>query len=175
MRNLILAVCAVSTVVPATAQVKSGKFAVFVSGIGNATPVAESLINKMNASKPFEAVSGKNDSSKVAVLISCMDRKQGDPFACLYVSHHNGATFKSFLGAGMYIAKTADEVSDNFLVAIAQDIVERFNDTSTQNLREGLESCLLMTESKCNVPDPLQKELGAKELTLGQYLMKKNQ
>jgi hypothetical protein len=33
----------------------------------------------------------------------------------------------------------------------------------------------LMTDSKCNVPDPLQKEFGAKQLTLGQYLLKKNQ
>jgi hypothetical protein len=137
------------------AQSKPEKFMVFVTGIEDSAPVVKALISKMNASKPFEAVTSKNDPSKVAVLVSCMARKQQEPFACMYVSHYNGATFRSFLGAGMFVAKSADEVADNFLGAIAQDIVERFNDTNTQNLKEGLESCLLMTESKCNVPDSL--------------------
>ena len=175
MRNVLFTLWVLVTlVVPARSQDKSEKFAVFVSGLESAAPVAASLIKKMNASKPFEAVTNK-DPSKVVVLVSCMPRKAPEPFACLYVSHYNGATFKSFLGAGLFVAKTADEVSDNFLGSIAQDIVERYSDTNIQNLREGLESCLLMTESKCNVPDPLQKEFGATELTLGQFLLKKNQ
>jgi hypothetical protein len=33
----------------------------------------------------------------------------------------------------------------------------------------------LLTDSKCNVPTPLQAELGEKQLTLGQYMFKKNQ
>ena len=109
------------------------------------------------------------------MLISCMPRKQTDPFVCMYVSHYNGATFKTFLGGGLFFSASAEEVSDNFLGSIAQDIVERFDNTSTDNLRQALESCLLMTDSKCNVPDPLQKEFGTKQLTLGQYLLKKNQ
>jgi hypothetical protein len=172
MRNALLAALLFATVCPA--QNKSEKFVVFVTGIEDATPVVKDLTAKMNASKSFEAAASKNDPSKVAVLVSCMARKQQEPFACMYVSHYNGATFRSFLGAGMFVAKSADEVADNFLGAIAQDIVERFNDTSTQNLKEGLESCLLMAESKCNVPEPLQKQFGAKELTLGQFLLKKN-
>jgi hypothetical protein len=108
------------------------------------------------------------------VLVSCMDRKQTDPFACLYVSHYNGPTFKTFMGAGLFVSKTADEVASNFLGAIAQDIVERYEDSDKSNLREGLEACLFLTESKCNVPDPLQKELNAQQLTLGQYLLKKD-
>jgi hypothetical protein len=159
----------------ASAQEKSDKFAVFVTGLGDAAPVAQSLIKKLNASKPFEAVTA-NDDSKVAVLISCMSRsKAADPFVCMYVAQYNGATFKTFLGGGLYIATNADDVASNFLGSIAQDIMERFNATSLDNLREGLQSCLLMTESKCNVPDPLQKEFNAKELTLGQYLLKKHQ
>ena len=128
----------------------------------------------LNDSKPFEAV-GKNDSSKVVVLISCLARTKGDPFGCLYVSHYNGATFKTFMGADLFVAKDADTVATNFLGSIAQDIVERYNDISIDNLREALESCLLMTDSKCNVPDPLQQEFNAKQLTLGQFLLKKNQ
>src|ERR1035438_9143605 len=72
------------------------------------------------------------------------------------------------------LSMTADAVASNFLGSIAQDIVERWDNTNTDNLRQGLESCLLLTDSKCNVPDPLQKELGASQLTLGQYLLKKH-
>jgi hypothetical protein len=160
--------------VSASSQGKSDKFAVFVTGLGDAAPVAQSLIKKLNESKPFEAVTQK-DPSKVVVVISCMSRKQTDPFACMYVSHYNGATFKTFLGGGLFFSTSADAVASNFLASIAQDIVERFDNTHTDNLRQALESCLLMTDSKCNVPDPLQKEFGAKQLTLGQYLLKKNQ
>ncbi len=159
---------------PASPQDKSDKFAVFVTGLNDAAPVAQSLIKKLNESKPFEVV-GKNDTAKVVVLISCIPRKQADLFVCMYVSQYNGATFKTFLGGGMWAATSADAVSGNFLASIAQDIVERFDSTSKDNLREALQACLLMTDSKCNVPDPLQKEFGAKELTLGQYLLKKNQ
>ena len=155
MRNLLLTLCFLATLAtPGRSQNKPGKVGIFVSGSESAAPVAASLIQKMNASKPFEAVSSK-EPSNVVVLVSCTPRKATEPFVCLYVSHYNGATFKSFLGAGLFVAKTADEVSDNFLGAIAQDIIERYNDTNIQNLKEGLESCLLMTESKCNVPDVL--------------------
>ena len=170
---VLLALLAIA--LSATAQEKSDKFAVFVTGLGDAAPVAQSLIKKLNASKPFEAVTA-NDSSKVAVLISCMSRsKATDPFGCMYVAHYNGATFRTFLGGGLYFAMSADDVASNFLSALAQDILERYEATTLDNLREGLQSCLLMTESKCNVPDPLQKEFNAKELTLGQYLLKKHQ
>jgi hypothetical protein len=160
--------------VSASPQGKSDKFAVFVTGLDDAAPITQSLIKKLNASKPFEAV-GKDETAKVVVLISCMPHKPTDPFVCMYVSHYNGATSKTFLGGGMWAATSADAVSDNFLGSIAQDIVERFDDTSKDNLREALQACLLMTDSKCNVPDPLQKEFNAKQLTLGQYLLKKNQ
>jgi hypothetical protein len=93
----------------------------------------------------------------------------------LYVAHYNGATFKTFLGGGLFFSTSADVVASNSLGSIAQDIVERFDSTNTDNLREALESCLLMTDAKCNVPDPLQKEFGAKQLTLGQYLLKNNE
>jgi zinc transporter ZupT len=160
--------------VSASPQEKSDKFAVFVTGLDDAAPVTQSLIKKLNESRPFEAVT-KEDPSKVAVLISCMSRKQTDPFVCMYVSHYNGATFKTFLGGGLFLSASADAVASNFLGSIAQDIVERFDSTNTDNLRGALESCLLLTDAKCNVPGPLQKEFGAKQLTLGQYLLKKHQ
>jgi len=79
------------------------------------------------------------------------------------------------MGAGNAVGKTSDEVSANFLGAIAQDIVERYNDTDKDNLRQALQACLLLTDSKCNVPNPLQKELEAKQLTLGRYLLMQHQ
>jgi hypothetical protein len=82
---------------------------------------------------------------------------------------------KTFLGAGLFFARTAELVATNFLGSIAQDIVERYDKMSIENLKEGLEVCLLMTDSKCNVPGPLQKEFGEKQLTLGQYILTKNQ
>lgn len=159
---------------PASSQGKSDKFAIFVTGLDDAVPVSQSLIKKLNKSEPFEVVD-KNDAAKVVVLVSCVSRKQTDPFLYMYVAHFNGPTFKTFLGAGMWVGTSAEAVSDNFLASIARDIVERFDSTSKDNLREALQSCLLMTDSKCNVPDPLQKEFGATQLTLGQYLLKKNQ
>ena len=92
----------------------------------------------------------------------------------MYVSNLNGATFKTFLGGGLFFSMSADDVADNFLGPVAQDIVERWDDTNQDNLRQALQSCLLLTDTKCNVPDSLQKEFGAKQLTLGQYLMKTN-
>lgn len=83
--------------VPASPQEKSNKFAIFVTGLDDAAPDAQSLITKLNASKPFEAV-GKNDTAEVVVLVSCSSRKQTDPFLCMYVLHFNGPAFKTFLG-----------------------------------------------------------------------------
>ena len=76
------------------------------------------------------------------------------------------------MGGGLYISMTPDDVANNFLKSIAQDIVERFNDTNKDNLRDSLKSCLFLTDTKCNVPTPLQEEFGEKQLTLGQFLMK---
>jgi len=171
-KSIALVVAILALAGTAGSQEKSEKFAIFVTGLESAAPVAQSLIKQMNASKPFEAV-GQKDPSKVVVLVSCMPRKESGPFACMYVSHYNGPSFKTFLGAGMFFATTAEMVATNFLGSIAQDIVERYDKANIDNLREGLEVCLLLTDTKCNVPDPLQKEFDAKQLTLGQYFLKK--
>jgi hypothetical protein len=139
--------------IPASSQEKSDKFAVFVTGLDDAAPVAQSLIKKMKVSMTFDPVTTE-DSSKVVVLISCLPRKRSEPFVCRYVSHYNGETSKIFLGDGLYFSAIPDEVANDFLVAITSDIVD---------------TCLLMTDSKC--PDPVQKELGTKQLIHGQYHM----
>jgi hypothetical protein len=168
----ILSVLLTLLALSANGQEKSDKFAIYISGMDTAVPVVDALTKMMNASKPLKAV-GPKDDNKLAVLVKCMDRKQTDPFVCMYVSHFSGASFQTFMGGGILAAGSADTIATNFLSAIAQDIVERYNDTDKNNLRQGLEACLLLTESKCNVPDPLQQEFDAKQLTLGQYLLKR--
>ena len=63
-------------------------------------------------------------------------------------------------------------MATQFLGSIANDIVDRFGDTDKENMKQALETCLLRTDTKCNVPERLQKEIGATQLTLGQYLFK---
>jgi len=116
----------------------------------------------------------KDDVSKVIITIDCMAReKQSMAFVCMHVLHFNGASLKTFMGGGLYVAATADDVANNFLASIAQDIVDRFDSINKDNLRSTLESCLMLTDTKCNVPGPLQKEFGQKQMTLGQYMISK--
>jgi hypothetical protein len=177
--KLILLVLAALVATPTFAQGKGDKpptekFALFVFGGDDASVVTKVLVQKVNDSKPFIAVS-KDDASKATVLVDCMHRdKPEQPFVCMYVSHYNGAAFKTMLGAGEYVSQTADDMANNLLAAIAADIVERWDETDKTNLREALEACLFLTDSKCNVPTPLQAGLGEKQLTLGQYMFKKN-
>jgi hypothetical protein len=178
MRHALLAL-AVLIAMPMSAQTKSEKppsekFALFVFGGDDAAAVTKVLIQKVNDSKPFVAVS-KDDSSKATILVDCMHRdKPEEPFICMYVSHYNGAAFKTMLGAGEYISQGAEDMANSLLAAIAADIVERWDSTDKTNMREALEACLFLTDSKCNVPTPLQAGLGEKQLTLGQYIFKKN-
>jgi len=141
-------------------QAKSEKFGLFVTGASDAEPVVKALTKALNESKPFEVVS-KADS-KVAVLVSCMERQKTQPFVCMYVASFNGAAFQTFMGGGLYVAADADTLALNFLQSIAADIVERFDGTSVSNARQTLEGCLFLSEPGCDVPEQLQKELGAK-------------
>jgi hypothetical protein len=151
------------------------KFAVFIVSNADSSAVTKALVQKLNESKPFVVVS-KDDLSKAIVIVDCMHRvKTEQPFICMYVTHYNGVAFKTMVGAGEYISGTADDMASNLVAAIASDIVERWDDTNKRNLKESLEACLYLTDSKCNVPTPLQAELGEKQLTLGQYMFKKHQ
>jgi hypothetical protein len=175
MRNLlavlpVLAFLFVGTAIPQ--QKPDEDFLVYVVAQGPAEPIGKALKKRLSVSKPF-AVATKDDVSKVVVLVSCMDHdKEGLPYACMYVLSLNGSTFKTFMGGGLYLGMTPEIVANNFLKSIAQDIVERFENTNKENLRDALKSCLFLTDTKCNVPTPLQKEFGEKQLTLGQFMMK---
>jgi hypothetical protein len=160
-------------VVPAVPQQqRDDDFLIYVVAQGTAEPIAKALKKKLSMSRPF-AVATKDDVSKVVVLISCMDHDKAElPYACMYVLSLNGSAFKTFMGGGLYLAMTPDDMPTNFLKSIAQDIVERFENTNKENLRDALKSCLFLTDTKCNVPTPLQQEFGEKQFTLGQFMMK---
>jgi hypothetical protein len=165
---ILFAFLCVSSAVP---QQHDDDFLIYVVGMNTAAPIAKALKRKMSSSRPF-AVATKDDASKAVVLITCMDHdSEKMPYACMYVLSLNGAAFKTFMGGGMNLAMTPDDMADNFLKSIAQDIVERFENTNKENLRDALRSCLFLTDTKCNVPKPLQAEFGDKQLTLGQYMM----
>jgi hypothetical protein len=162
-------------IVPTVPQEKNEDFLVYVVGGDSAAPIVKALKKKFSTTKPF-GVATKDDVSKVVVLVSCMDHdKEGVPYACMYVLSLNGAAFKTFMGGGLYLAMTPESMATNFLPSIAQDIIERFDKTNKDNLRDSLKSCLFLTDTKCNVPGPLQEELGEKQLTLGQYMMRSQQ
>jgi hypothetical protein len=76
------------------------------------------------------------------------------------------------MGGGIYVGKTAGEIADNFVGAVAQDIAERWDGITRANAVEMLESCLFLTQSSCAVPDRLMPELRVKVLNLSQYVQK---
>jgi hypothetical protein len=172
MLALVVSICFAFIAPAVPQQRRDDDFLIYVVGLGSAEPIGKALKKKLNVSRPF-AVATKDDVSKVVVLISCMDHdKEGLPYACMYVLSLNGASFKTFMGGGLYLAMTPEGMANNFVKSIAQDIVERFESTNKENLRDALKSCLFLTDTKCNVPKPLQDELGEKQLTLGQFMMK---
>jgi hypothetical protein len=172
MRKLLAVLTALTFLFVAPAipqQQQNDDFLIYV--VGGQETIVKALKKKLSVSKPF-SIAMKDDVSKVVVLVSCMDHKEGLPYACMYVLSLNGAAFKTFMGGGLYLAMTPEDMANNFVTAIAQDIVERFENTNKENLRDALKSCLFLTDTKCNVPTPLQQEFGEKQLTLGQFMMK---
>jgi hypothetical protein len=159
---------------PAFPQGTSEKIPVLVVGFEDASPVAKALINKLEASKPFRVVANADaDGSAIKVLLKCMPVNSKGSLACSYTSHQSGLTFDMFLGGGVGVYVDPESAATLMLGAVAADIVERYNDLGKQNLKKMLESCLLLTASTCNVPEPLQNEFNATQLTLGQFLLKK--
>ncbi len=74
------------------------------------------------------------------------------------------------MGGGIYEAAKAEVAADNFLAAIAEDFVERWNGMVRANAVENLEACLMLTQSNCKVPDFLVSELKVKIINMSQYL-----
>ncbi len=115
------------------------------------------------------------DNSKDANLVfteDCMPRKTTEPYVCFYTTHFAGGSSKTFLGGGIYTANNANDIANNFVASVAQDVVERWEDTARDNAIETLESCLFLTQSSCAVPEKLVPELKVKVLNLSQYLQK---
>ena len=122
--------------------------------------------------KLFKLVDSSDPSLGVLFTEDCMPRQATEPYVCFYTTHYAGGTNKTFMGGGIYTAKNAADVADNFVSSVAQDIVERWTSTTRANAIKTLESCLFLTQSSCKVPDSLEAELKAKIINLSQYLQK---
>ena len=121
----------------------------------------------------FKLVSPDDASAALVFQADCMPRQaQGAPFLCFYTLHYSGATSKSFMGGGINVTKTANEMADGFLASVAQDILENMTNTIRTNSVEGLEACLFLAQASCAVPEVLLPELQIKTLNLSQYLQK---
>jgi hypothetical protein len=119
----------------------------------------------------FTLVDPKDSKLSLLVTSDCIPQKQkGDPFVCFYTSAYAGGTTKTFMGGGIYQADTAENVADNFLSSLAQDVVERWDGMVRANAIENLETCLMLTQSSCKVPDPLVPDLKMKTINLSQYM-----
>jgi hypothetical protein len=120
----------------------------------------------------FKLVDNNDPSLGLLFTEDCMPRQATEPYVCFYTTHYVGGTNKTFMGGGIYVAKNAADIADNFVSSVAQDIVERWTEITRTNAIETLESCLFLTQSSCAVPDRLAPELKVKVLNLSQYLQK---
>jgi hypothetical protein len=95
------------------------------------TPASKAVMTALRSKiashpKQFTLVDSKDPEVSLLVTLDCIPQSQKtDPFDCFYTTSYAGGTTKSFMGGGIYEATTADAAADNFLSAIAQDIVER--------------------------------------------------
>lgn len=120
----------------------------------------------------FKLVDNSDPSVGLLFTEDCMPRQTTEPYVCFYTTHYAGGTNKTFMGGGIYSAKTASDIADNFVSSVAQDIVERWDEMLRTNAIEMFESCLFLTQSSCAVPERLQGELKAKILNMSQYMQK---
>jgi hypothetical protein len=136
--------------------------------------VMASLRGKMSSHpKQFTLVSNKDSEQQLLVTADCMPQTKPDAiFVCFYTTHYAGGTSKTFMGGGIYLGASADELADNFLASIAQDVAERWNEMVRTNAIETLEACLFLTQSSCKVPGALVPELKVNVINLSQYLQK---
>lgn len=149
-----------------------------ISTITNTTDLSSVEVMKLFRQKIgshqnlFKLVDTSDSTTGLLFTEDCMPRQATEPYACFYTTHYVGGTTKTFMGGGIYESKTAGDMADNFVSAVAQDIVERLDEMTRTNAREMLESCLFLTQSSCAVPDRLVPELKVKIINMSQYMQK---
>jgi hypothetical protein len=154
---------------PAWSQVKI--FTVTDQTDPTSNAVMADLRSKLSSyPKLFTLTSGQD--ANLIVHADCLPRIPTELFVCYYTTHYVGGSSKTFMGGGIYSAATSSIAADNILVAIGQDVAERWKDTIRSNAIESLESCLFLTQSSCKVPAPLTAELKTNVINLSQYLQK---
>jgi hypothetical protein len=126
------------------------------------------LAQKVAAQPKFFTIA-TGDDKNLAIVTDCYRATSSDPYSCFYVATKWIETNQALLGAAVAVGKSADDAATSMFTDILQDVAERWNSTNRQMLITELETCLVLTESSCAVPDPLVAELEVKSVNLSQY------
>ena len=127
------------------------------------------LVQKVAGQPKFFSVVNDDDKD-LAIVTDCYRATSNDPYSCFYVANEFLGSNESLLGAAVIVKASPDEAATALFASILQDVAERWNTTTRRMLIAELETCLLLTESSCAVPDPLVAELKTKSINLSQYM-----
>jgi hypothetical protein len=106
-------------------------------------------------------------------MLNCLDRNSTyDGYTCSYTTHQKDGPTETFIGSGVYTAKSADGVADQMFSTVAEGVVAEWHFFTRANALNALNTCLVLTQSRCAVPDILVPELHARVLNFSQYLQK---
>jgi len=66
----------------------------------------------------FELVDNSDPSLGLLFTEDCMPRQTTEPYVCFDTTHYIGGTNKTDTGGGIYAAKNAADVADNFVSCV---------------------------------------------------------
>jgi len=144
---------------------------VFDNADPNSSAVAPMLV-RLFAAQPKLFTVADGDDKDLAIVSDCYRETPNDPYSCFYVATKWIGSTQALLGAAVIVQKLAEQAANSLFADILQDVMERWNSTDRQMLINELETCLMLTESSCAVPDPLVAELKTKSINLSQYVRK---
>jgi hypothetical protein len=127
------------------------------------------LVQQISSQPKFFKVVNEDDKD-LTIVTDCYRTTSGDPYSCFYVATEWLGSTESLLGAAVMVQKSPEEAATSLFASILKDVAERWNSTNRKMLIGELETCLLLTESSCAVPEPLVSELKTKSINLSQYM-----
>jgi hypothetical protein len=130
------------------------------------------MLLRLFAAQPKLFIVADGEDKDLAIVSDCYRETLNDAYSCFYVATKWIGSTQALLGAAVVVQKSAEQAANSLFADILQDVVERWNSTDRQMLINELETCLMLTESSCAVPDPLVAELKTKSINLSQYMRK---
>ena len=136
--------------------------------------VAADLHSKFAASSNLFTLNDSNDSMEGLIVIpDCLPRtEKTGPFVCYYTAFYFQGKAKTLIGAAAAVKTTSAEVADFFFASIAQDILDNWNKAIRAIAITRLEGCVILTQSRCEVPELLKPDFKTETINLLQYLTK---